>query len=95
MEIQQNDDGRKGAFFVEQGASIAAKMTYVWAGNNKIIIDHTEVNESLHGQNVGKQLVHHAVEFSRSKGIKIIPLCPFAKAVFEKTREYDDVLFNA
>jgi predicted GNAT family acetyltransferase len=32
------------------------------------------------------------VESVRKKGIKIVPLCPFAKSVFEKTPELNDVL---
>ena len=31
-------------------------------------------------------------EYAREKGIKIIPLCPFAKSVFDKTPEFRDVL---
>lgn len=92
MEIQQEDDGNKGIFFVEQNQQKIAQMTYVWAGETKIIIDHTEVDDSLGGKGVGKQMVDKAVEFARAKGIKIIPLCPFAKSVFDKVEEYKDVL---
>ena len=34
-----------------------------------------------------------AVEFARQNNIKIMPLCPFAKSVFDKVAEYQDVLF--
>ena len=88
MDIQQEDNDKKGRFYIPE----LAEMTYVWAGD-KMIIDHTEVNESLKGKNVGKQLVDKAVAFAREKGIKIMPLCPFAKSVFDKTPEYADVLF--
>jgi predicted GNAT family acetyltransferase len=33
------------------------------------------------------------IEMAREKHIKILPLCPFAKRVFDKTEEYKDVLF--
>ena len=33
-----------------------------------------------------------AIEFARNKAIKILPLCPFAKSVFDKTPEYQDLL---
>ena len=93
MEIQHRDDGRKGGFYVgEEDGKVLAEMTYVWAGSQKIIIDHTQVDESLKGKNVGKQLVHRAVVFAREKDIKILPLCPFTKAVLEKIAEYKDVL---
>ncbi len=67
-------------------------MTFVFAGTDKIIIDHTEVNEGHNGKGFGKMMVAKAVEFAREKNLKIIPLCPFAKKVFEKTPEFKDVL---
>lgn len=92
MEILHKDDGNKGAFFVKPEQDILAEMTYVWAGPDKIIIDHTEVNEKLKGMGIGKQMVAKAVDFAREKRIKIIPLCPFAKSVFEKVKEFNDVI---
>jgi len=92
MEIQQNDNGKKSMFFITQENEILAEMTYVWVGTTRIIIDHTEVNEKLKGKGAGKQLVTKAVEFAREKNIKIIPLCPFAKSVFDKVKEFNDVL---
>lgn len=92
MEILQKDDGKKGMFYIEQNQEIVAEMTYVWAGDAKIIIDHTEVDESLKGKNIGKQMVAKVVEFAREKSIKIMPLCPFAKSVFDKVKEFQDVL---
>lgn len=97
MDIKQKDDGEKGMFFVESDNNVAseknlAEMTYVWQGNEKIVINHTEVDSSLKGKGVGKLLVSNAVEFARSKNIKIVPVCSFAKGVFDKTPEFSDVL---
>lgn len=44
-------------------------MTYVWAGTGRIIIDHTEVSETLKGKDAGKQMVVKAVAFAREKEI--------------------------
>ena len=93
MEIRQEDNGKKGVFFIEENNEIIAEMTYVWSGEDKIIIDHTGVSEKLGGKGIGKQLVHKAVEMARENQIKILPLCPFAKKVFDKTEDYKDVLF--
>ena len=92
MEILQRDDGNKGAFYIKQNDKILAEMTYVWAGTDRIIIDHTDVSEILKGKGAGKQMLTKAVEFAREKGIKIIPLCPFARSVFKKVKEFNDVL---
>lgn len=92
MNIQQKDDGKKGSFYIEEAGAIAAEMTYVWAGTDRIIIDHTEVSEVLSGKSAGKQMLLKAVAFAREKGIKIVPLCPFARSVFDKVAEIRDVL---
>ena len=92
MEVQQKEEDEKGQFYIEIEGTVLAKMTYVWAGNDRIIIDHTEVNDLLKGKGAGKQMVVKAVEFAREKQISIIPLCPFAKSVFDKTPDLRDVL---
>lgn len=92
MEIQQKDNAKTGMFFIEQEGKKVAKLVYTWAGDDRIIIEHTEVDDSLKGEGAGKELVAKLVEFAREKGIKIIPVCSFAKSVFKKTQEYQDVL---
>ncbi len=93
MGIQHEVLGKKGRFYLEIDGEQKAEMTYTFAGDNKIIIDHTEVDPSLKGQGVGYKLVEAAVTYAREKDIKILPLCPFANAVFKKKKEYSDVLF--
>ncbi|WP_194972674.1 GNAT family N-acetyltransferase [Aquiflexum lacus] len=92
MEILRKDNGNKGEFYILENKIQEAMMSYIWVGRDKIIIDHTEVNEPLKGKNAGKQMVLKAVEFAREKGIKIIPLCPFAKSIFKKNPDIRDVL---
>lgn len=92
MQVQQEDNGKKGEFYIEVNGSRDALITYSWAGSDKIIIDHTEVQNNLRGQGVGYKLIEASVKFMRKKGVKAIPLCPFAKSVFDKNPKYSDVL---
>jgi predicted GNAT family acetyltransferase len=92
FSVQLIEKDNKGAFFIEIENQRAAEMTFVWAGSDRIIIDHTEVAGVLKGQGAGKKMVEAAVAFARKKQIKIVPLCPFAKSVFDKTPEFQDVL---
>ncbi|MBL7705448.1 MAG: N-acetyltransferase [Taibaiella sp.] len=93
MEVTQVGSGAKGAFEAFEGETKAGEMTYTWAGDDKIIIDHTDVDPDFGGKGVGKAMVLAAVEFAREKGIRIMPLCPFAKSVFDKNEDLKDVLF--
>jgi predicted GNAT family acetyltransferase len=92
MEIKHEFDGRKGSFYIEAGAKRFAEMVYVMAGPQKMIIEHTEVDESLKGQGVGAKLLESLVDYVRGEEIKVIPLCPFTKATFKKRPELQDVL---
>jgi len=94
MEIIQTEANKKGAFTAYSNHIEAGKMTYTWAGNTKFIIDHTEVSPEFNGQGVGKKMLMEAIKMARDKKVKILPLCPYAKSVFDKTPEIRDVLFQ-
>lgn len=91
-EVQLEVNDKNGFFYIAIDGKTEAKMTFVFAGSDKIIIDHTEVNEGNNGKGFGKMMVEKVVEFAREKNIKIIPLCPFTKKVFDKTPAFQDVL---
>jgi uncharacterized protein len=92
MEIQQKDNGTTGMFFIEQEGKKVAELVYSWRDKDTIIIEHTGVEDVLKGKGAGKELVTRAVEFAREKGIKIVPVCSFARSIFAKTKEFEDVL---
>ena len=94
MLIQHKLVGKKGMFYVGQDGVILAELVYTKPSDDKMIIEHTEVDDELRGKNVGLQLVNTAVDYARKQKLKIIPLCPFAKSVFDKKPEYNDVLFH-
>ncbi len=92
MEIEHQQFGSRGAWFVRDGDDIQAEMTYSKAGEEIIVIDHTAVSEALGGQGVGKQLVQAAVDWARANHIQIVPVCPFARSVLTRDPQYEDVL---
>lgn len=92
MEIIHKEFENKGAFIAQSEEKKAGEMTYSKAGEKLIIIDHTEVDSAFGGQGVGKKMVLAAVDFARENQIKILPLCPFAKAAFDKDPGIQDVL---
>ena len=69
-----------------------SEMTWSRASPQLIIIDHTAVHDALRGRGVGQVLVTRAVEDARREGFRIFPLCPFAKAQFQRHPEWHDVL---
>jgi predicted GNAT family acetyltransferase len=91
MTVQHKKSGSKGMFYVEYEDEIAAEMVYTTT-DDKMIIEHTEVDDVLRGKNIGYELVHAGIEYARHHNMKIIPLCPFAKALIDKKPDWQDVL---
>lgn len=81
-----------GAFLMERDGQRIAEMTYAIDENGSAVIDHTHVSPVLRGQGVGMQLVQAAVDWARGAGIKVVPVCSYARAVFERERGFADVL---
>jgi predicted GNAT family acetyltransferase len=92
MLIQHKEGTTRGMFYIEDDGEMIAEIVYAHGGDNMIIIEHTEVADQLKGQNIGYELVHRTVEYARSHGLKVSPVCPFAKAVFDKKPDFRDVL---
>jgi predicted GNAT family acetyltransferase len=93
MEIKNQNDARGGNFFMEDNDQQIGLMNYTFSGPHKMIIIHTEVDEAYEGKGVGMKLVKAGVEYAREHQMKILPLCPFAKKIFDITPAFADVLF--
>ena len=92
MEFKQEDDKQKGRFYLSGDSSGKTEITYTYFGARKIIISHTGVSEAYRGKDVGKKLVNAVVSYARENEMKILPLCPFAKAIMTKDERFSDVL---
>ena len=90
--IEHKSTATRGAFHYFEDGQEAGIMTYSKAGEDTIIIDHTEVFPEYNGKGIGKKLVLEGVKYAREHKLKIIPLCPFANALFKKIKEIQDVL---
>lgn len=92
--IVLDDNGKNGRFALYVDGVFAGEMTFVWAGETKIIIDHTEIGKDFNGKGYGNLLLAEAVEFAREKHLKIVPLCQFVKSRFDKDPSISDVKFS-
>jgi predicted GNAT family acetyltransferase len=91
LKVEREEATSKGRYFVVVDG-VVAEMTYSRVSNDMIIIDHTDVPAAQRGRRIGEHLVRKAVEDARQDGVVIVPLCPFAKAQFERHAEWQDVI---
>jgi predicted GNAT family acetyltransferase len=80
-------DIKKGEnmFFVgEDEVNPIAYISFKMDDDDDFIVDSTQVSDQLSGQGVGSKLVTIMVDYAEQEGKKIVPECPFARAVMEK-----------
>ena len=93
MEITKEEAESKGRLVAKEGDKEMGEMTYSLANEGQLlIVDHTGVNEGFEGKGVGKALFEELVKMTRSEERKVMPLCPFTRAMFEKNPDKWDVL---
>lgn len=92
MEIEIRERENKGFAIAKENDQKAGLMSYSIPKSDFIIIDHTEVEPEHNGKSVGKKMLYKIVEMAREKNLKILPLCPFANAMFKKLDDIKDVL---
>jgi uncharacterized protein len=50
---------------------------------------HTEVDERVQGRGLGDRLIRFALQDARTRGLAVLPFCPFVKAFIERHREFE------
>ena len=84
--------GTRGTFDLGRGGKRVGFLSYSLAADGTMIVEYVEVDPSLRGKSMGVRLVAAAVDWARANGHRIVPLCSYARAVLERTPEYQDVL---
>lgn len=56
------------------------------------VISHTYVDPAYEGKGIARKLVLKVVEAARSKGVKIVPTCSYARRLLTSTPDFQDIL---
>ena len=92
MQVKHEKDAQDGSFYLKDNGKNIGTLQYTLTGDNQMEIYHTEIDPDLRGKDLGIQLVEAAVKYAREESLKIIPSCTFAKAVFARKQDFQDVL---
>ena len=84
------DNPERKRFEVDLGDAVAIAEYNLLTG--KIMFTHTEVPPEHEGKGVGKALIEAALASARTRGLKVIPICPFFAAYMQKHAEVHDLL---
>jgi uncharacterized protein len=68
-----------------------AEIIFTIHGPTLISAEHTHAPESMRGTGVAAALVEHMIADARANGFKIIAICPYVQAQYERHPEWTDV----
>lgn len=60
--------------------------------SQRMVFTHTEVEPELEGHGVGGTLVRFALDDARTRGLTVVPQCPFVARFIDGHSEYADLV---
>ena len=88
--LKLNEKGH-GAFFIMNGEEQLGEMVVSVSGKN-LTVYHTEVAAEAEGKGFAKNMLTAMVDYVRKNNLKVIPLCPYVHAQFQRhPADYADV----
>ena len=86
MNVRHNEARLRYELDTEHGMAVAL---YSVRGD-KALFTHTEVPPQDEGKGLATQLVRAALDDTRQRGLKIVPVCSFVVAFVRRHPEYGD-----
>lgn len=78
-------------FCAKYNGNTIGEIDIVYVGDNRLIIESTQIDQAFENTDVCKNLVRCVADFARHENRKILSLCPRAQSIFNKYAEFDDV----
>lgn len=89
--IEVSDDREAERFVIAVDGEPAGFAQYRDRGR-AIAFTHTEIDDRFEGQGLGGRLVSAALDDVRSRGLAVLPFCPFVRSYIGRHREYLDLV---
>jgi predicted GNAT family acetyltransferase len=87
-EIRHEPDNSRFAATTEGGE---AELAYMRDGK-RIVFTHTGVPPESEGKGVGGALAKAGLEYARSEGLRVRPMCPFVADFVKRHPEYQPLV---
>lgn len=87
-DVTDNRERQRYELKAEGGLAVA----YYEPRDGALVFTHTVVPEALRGQGIASKLIKGALDDVRSRGLKIVPQCPFVARYIERHPEERDLV---
>ena len=84
----EGDNNRSAAY---KNGKLIGECEFEDSGN-RWVITHTGVRDAYEGKGIARKLVLKVIDAARAKGVKILPVCSYAKKLMTGKEEFQDVM---
>jgi uncharacterized protein len=91
METTVRDVPEESRYEIRDGDRVLGLAAYERRGDT-MVFTHTEVDPDAGQDGLGSTLVRAALDDVRSKGVSIVPQCPFVRGWIDRHQEYADLV---
>ena len=91
MSTEVRDNRDRARYEIREDGELAGFVQYNMRGGRLILV-HTEIDDTHEGRGLAGILVRGALDDIRSRGLRIVPVCPYVERFIEKHPEYDDLV---
>ncbi|HEY3261655.1 MAG TPA: GNAT family N-acetyltransferase [Pseudonocardiaceae bacterium] len=87
MQLRTTDNPRRGRFELYADDELVGHVTYA-VRDGVMSVPHTEVQPRHRGRGLASAMIKHVLDTARSRGLAVLPLCPFTARYIANHREY-------
>lgn len=91
LQLSIVDNRERHRYLVRVAERVVAYSEYKLEPD-RIVFTHTVVKPDFEGRGVGTRLAQFALDDARSRGLRIVPICPFIRAYLERHPQYADIV---
>jgi hypothetical protein len=90
-EVMVRDNPAAARYELFVAGQLAGFASYVLSGAT-MTIPHAEVEPRFEGRGLGSRLARFALDDARSRGLAVVPRCPFVAAYIRRHPDYADLV---
>jgi predicted GNAT family acetyltransferase len=91
-DVTINDNAAEHRFEMRVDGALAGFADYHDRGTHRRVFTHTEIDPAYEGHGLGSRLVRFVLDDARSRGLDVIPVCPFVRSWLESHPDYVDLV---
>lgn len=91
LPLEREETQAGGRYVIRLPDGSEAELTYRRRSPDTVVADHTFVPQSFRGHGIAERLVLRLIEDARHQAFRIVPLCSYVAAMFQRNQDWADL----